>query len=260
MGALDDDYDTSRAAVEALGKLGDLRVAEPLSRALGNDSCDIRCAAEALAPLVGALGTWIASDRVAVAQALAKLGAPEWQQWIRGDEGDFARLGTSQDVRAVEPLIKAMGREGSGMEVIAQSAARALGNLGYVQAVEPLIKALGAHDAGIRQAAAEALGELGDLQAVQPLIGRLAESGKGTWGVRRAAGISLISLLSKPTSIAVPDAPHLRSLLATTHADQHKDHALGTYHSNDCHCDHVDSHRDEGVGLDVPAGWPKTDF
>ena len=85
------DTSVPRAAAWALGELGDLRAVEPLIRALGD-------------PYPG--------NSHAAAQALGKLGEPNWQVFVKGDEDDFARLGTSRDPRAVEPLIKGLGSGG----------------------------------------------------------------------------------------------------------------------------------------------------
>jgi HEAT repeat protein len=82
-------------------------------------------------------------------------------------------LGTSEDPRAVEPLIRQLEDNDAGVRV---SAAEALGELGEKQAVEPLIRLLQDDNASVRMAVARALGELGEKQAVEPLIRQLEDN------------------------------------------------------------------------------------
>jgi HEAT repeat protein len=92
-------------------------------------------------------------------------------------------LGNIGDVRAVEPLIEALGNNANWSmmedthngEDARGAIAVALGEIGDQRAVEPLIKALFYGDGEYcvdlgRVAAAEALGKIGDARAVEPLI------------------------------------------------------------------------------------------
>ena len=89
-------------------------------------------------------------------------------------------LGNFGDIRAVEPLIKALGdKETQYLGSWRALAAEALGKIGDARAVEPLIAVLGiqhttdyGHWGHLRliKSAIEALGKIGDTRAVEPLI------------------------------------------------------------------------------------------
>jgi HEAT repeat protein len=129
----DRNAEARRAAAFALGKLGDPRAVDPLIRALGNES----------------------AARKAAAEALTRLGEVKWEPLIQCNQDDVARLATSGDPRAIEPLIEALGDKD---QVVGKAAVAALGALGDPRAVEPLISALGDKNWGLRRAAAEVLG------------------------------------------------------------------------------------------------------
>ena len=105
---------TAQHAARELGRLGEKRAVEPLVVMLAADSSqDREAAAWALgelrdgrgaSALVETLGDSNARVRVAAAEALAKLGEPLWRPMVRGDDGDWQRLGASGDRRAAEPL------------------------------------------------------------------------------------------------------------------------------------------------------------
>jgi len=186
------------AAAEALGQSGDIRALDPLINALtleGNgrhdyDPADIvEAAAKALGelgepcaadPLVCTLGHPTPSVRIAAAKSLGRLGNAQWAGLVKGDDGDYARLGKSGDSRAVAPLVKALMWGGSCR------AADALGILGDARAADALVQAIdrwpddaeGIPDEGyiglrpsevICNAAIRALGELGDPRAIPHL-------------------------------------------------------------------------------------------
>jgi len=230
------------AAAQALGKLGDLRAVKPLIETLAAVNClegwpyVAAEAAKALGrlgspraiePLIKALHSHHGFVRSAVARALGRLGEPVWQQLVRGDDGDFARLGESGDARAVEPLTHVLGYKESiaGCEIRRdpaerRGAAEALGKLGDARAIEPLVEALGHPEADVgcaavdalvglcadtraiepvikalgrwgwycRLCAVEVLGKLGDLRTVEPLVHALGDGGTE---VRRAAALAL---------------------------------------------------------------------
>ena len=105
---------------EALGHLGDKRAIPPLTRALGYENARVRQTAAA---------------------ALATLGEPKWQQWVKGDDADCERLGTSSDPAAVEPLIQMLKSTR-----FRHLAAEALGRIGDRRAVGALAEALDCWD------------------------------------------------------------------------------------------------------------------
>ncbi|MFC1736912.1 HEAT repeat domain-containing protein [Candidatus Hydrogenedentota bacterium] len=151
------------------------------------------------------LGDWSPANRLGVANKLARLGEPKWQEWIKGNMDDFARLGKSGDPEAAIPLLSMvfdahfvdvdldtrgwekagevaeealMNLKAPGVYEILHSAlrknnpvaARALGNLGDSRAVEPLLKALRKRDKAMRAAAARALGNFRDPRVTQALL------------------------------------------------------------------------------------------
>ncbi len=171
-----------KAAVEALGKIGDTRAVEPLIEALGDANDYVRASATEALDKVG----WVpetdeqrAAYLIAVLDwgSLVEWGEPAVEPLIkafgndlvnqRAGRHEFAELlGKIGDARAVEPLIKALGDD----EYIGRSAAYALGDIGDIRAVEPLIKALREDSHHLVGAAASALGNIGDERAVEPLI------------------------------------------------------------------------------------------
>jgi len=122
-------------------------------------------------------------------------------------------LGRLGDVRAVKPLLEALGDDNATI-------IEALGNLGDSSAVEPLIAAL-ARGRSSSAAAARALAQLGDLRAIEPLVAALRKGviaaggalaklggaqavgpliealGDGHWEVRKAA-VEALALLGEP--------------------------------------------------------------
>ena len=118
---------SSVAAAEALGKLGDRRAVEPLIQALGARDGGVRRAA---------------------ANALAALGEPAWEELVRGEDEDLARLGASGDPRALEPLFRILEYE-SGWS-LRRAAAEAL--LAFAQRSPSCLRRRWAH---IRQLVTE---------------------------------------------------------------------------------------------------------
>jgi HEAT repeat protein len=62
----------------------------------------------AVEPLIDLLGHITGTVRKSAADALRKLGEPNWQQMVKGDGDDFSRLGMSGDPRAVRCLTAAL--------------------------------------------------------------------------------------------------------------------------------------------------------
>ncbi|HEX4205477.1 MAG TPA: HEAT repeat domain-containing protein [Ktedonobacteraceae bacterium] len=80
------------------------------------------------------------------------------------------RIGQSVGIQPLRWGLWAIQRHGSRT-----NAAEALGTLGDLRAVAPLIAALGDADAQVREVVATALGSLGDGRAIQPLHALLAD-------------------------------------------------------------------------------------
>lgn len=246
----DAERDIRLAAIEALGKIGDLRAVEPLIAALQDSSWGVRQHAaaalgmigdtRAVKPLTAAFKDSKKVVRKAAAEALKKIGLtadPEAQAWYLVALEEWDRVVDLGEV-ALEPLIIAL-KEG---EVCA---ARAMGEIGDARAAEPLAAALKG-DYYVRKAAAEALGkiglpsdpqmqawyavEIGDwdrvdllgVAAVEPLIFKLTaykDIGKG-YAARNAAGrlqalyrSGLLSDTDKQKILAV------RTIMAKPHMD-----------------------------------------
>ena len=144
----------------ALGQLGDARAIEPLLGVLNDKSCKLRQAA---------------------ALALGQLGQPQWKEWIKGDDLDFERLGTSGELRALELLVEVLSNpfdprskryvhdrryvyNRAVVDAERRTAAEAIGQLGDVRGAESLIEVLSESDGELRRIAAEALERLGQPQ------------------------------------------------------------------------------------------------
>ncbi len=151
--------DVRGRAASILGRIGDPRALEPLTRGLSDRVPGVRVAAatalgelrdaRAVDPLVAALTDHPSPD--AVFKALEKIGAP-----------------------SVEGLIGFFGEKGAAGELRGK-AASILGRLKDRRAVESLIRGLADPDAGVRAGAAAALGALGDARAVRPLAAALKD-------------------------------------------------------------------------------------
>ena len=199
--ALSDDADAvGKAAAYALGLLGDKRAFDPLIEDLADDDSRVHGATayalgllgdkRAVDPLIKALADPYSYVRQMAAKALEQLGQPEWARYIRGDEDDFRRLGSSKDPRAAVPLIKALSDVSyEYWWRVSGAAAKALVLLGDV-AVDPLIEALSDDNLYIRVVVARVLGQLGDKRAIDPLIKAMADDDE----VRDAAEAALKKL------------------------------------------------------------------
>jgi HEAT repeat protein len=218
--------DVRQAAAEALGKIGDARVVEPLIAALKDTDKDVRQAAavalgkigdaRAVEPLIAALKDEERDVRAVATEALVKIGTLAVEPLIaalKDRDSDVRQaayvLGEIGDARAVEPLIAALGDERSDVR---QAAAKALDHLGWkpaqdesagwywmakrdwdkcvalgALAMEPLIAALKDAEWRVHHAAAEALVKIG-APAVEPLIAALKDA---EWRVRLDAAYAL---------------------------------------------------------------------
>ncbi|MFQ5520302.1 MAG: HEAT repeat domain-containing protein, partial [Candidatus Methylomirabilia bacterium] len=288
--ALEDERgDVRVGAARALGRIGDARAVEPLIGILGDTDWQVRrVAAEALdrlgwqpdrseagarywmakgqwdecvamgapavEPLITMLGAEDRGVRKAAAEVLGRMGEVRAVEPLIVALGDVRAaaaqaLGILGDGRAVEPLIAALGDEdGDAPEAVIE----ALGRLGDARAVEPLIVALENQNYEVREASAGALGRLGDARAVEPLIARL-------WDVQLAVRIRVADVLVAMYRSQKLHDTHKRLILAqqSTITARHHDYIQRTnidhpsYYSD---CTHTDfsEHTDRGIGVDFP--------
>lgn len=197
-------FGVRKAAAEALGRMGHKQAVGPLIRLLGD------------------CGYGYMHARLEAATALAKLGESTWKEWVRGEDADFERLGSSGDPRAVEPLLKALK-----------------------ESVREKIPAV-----------ASALARLEHPAAIEPLIGML---GDGEWDIRKAAAASLIEFAGKQPHILVECWDDVSVRIKSGHKD-FRTHSDSTYPgSSDCsHSDH--RHEDKGIGLTFPDKLNNLEF
>ncbi len=203
MEALEDrDVDTRRAAAEALGRMGHQQAVGPLIRLLGNSG--------------------YRHARLEAAVALDKLGESTWKEWVKSEDADFERLGSSGDPRAVEPLLKAL-KESVRKEI---------------------------------PAVASALARLGHPAAIEPLISMLAD---GEWDIRKAVAAALIEFAKNQPRVLVERWDDVSTRIQSKHTD-FRTHSDNTYPgSSDCtHSDH--HHEDKGIGMTFPDKSQNLDF
>jgi HEAT repeat protein len=193
------DSSVRKSATYALGKIGDARAVEPLTKALNDADSDVRRDA---AKALGKIG-----DRRAVELLTRALN--DSREYVRMNVA--IALGKIGDVRAVEPLTKALNDSNSEVR---SGAAGALDSVGWTPgrdelaaaywilrgqwdkcveiggpAVEPLIRVLNDSNYwNVSRDAAEALGKIGDSRAVKPLIRALED---GSNDVRKSAAEAL---------------------------------------------------------------------
>ena len=126
--------------IDTLGKIGDKRAVEPLTKVLKNENLFVRGRATVALAMIGkpaveslieALKDEVVNVRWCAAKALVKIGKP-----------------------AVKPLIEALQDKKS---YVRSRSAKALGEIGDNRAVESLISALKDKDSDVREYAAEAL-------------------------------------------------------------------------------------------------------
>lgn len=186
-----------RAAVLALGSLGDARAVLPLLEILqekadarvfaleSEEEESVRAAAaralgrigdaRALPGLIAVLGDEYGTIRHEASEALIKMGAP-----------------------AFSALLQAL--EHPSFEV-RQEAARTLGKIGDPAALPALSAALKRASFGTRRAAVEALHALGDVRAVPTLLAALKDRDAE---VREEAAVALATLITPGDAAAVP--------------------------------------------------------
>jgi HEAT repeat protein len=107
---------------------------------------------------------------MSAASALAQLGEAKWRDLVRGEDDDFSRLGSCGDMRALEPLLEALGEGPAYMSPTHQEEImKALGDLRSPGAVDSLASRLRASDGRIRFAAAQALEQIGGSTVIEAL-------------------------------------------------------------------------------------------
>ncbi|MHA1301089.1 MAG: HEAT repeat domain-containing protein [Candidatus Helarchaeota archaeon] len=151
------DLKTRINAIEELGRLGDMRAVEPLSRLIDDSNEQIReCA-------IWSLGRLKASD-VLIKNLNHKMDSV--RKFI------IEVLGNFEDTKALEPLIELL--EDPDNEVRA-NAAWSLGKIQNVKALEPLVKSLNDTDEEVRENSAWALGKLNDIRAIPYLLQAMSD-------------------------------------------------------------------------------------
>lgn len=154
-------YWEREVAAEVLGRLKDMKAAEALIKALGDNRFH--------------------EVREAAAEALSQLGEPAIDLLLKtlSDSPPLIRAGAANalgklgNAKATEPLIKALS---DPEPWVRQSAAYALGRLRPASGVGPLTGVLSDPDSEVRRAASWALGEIGEKEAVGSLIRMLEDN------------------------------------------------------------------------------------
>jgi len=193
-----DDGLTRQRAALALGDLAGAEAVAPLIRALGDPLTAVReAAADSLAllgpPAVGPLVELIESPEASgkyEERTVIGAGGRTWELETRQDLRRVyaaAILGEIGDPAAVEPLVRALRDAGDDLRYQAAGAVAKFGS----GAVEPLTAVLADPDPDTRIVAAGVLGDTGDAGAVEPLVGALRD---GSVAVRGAAGGALLRL------------------------------------------------------------------
>lgn len=233
----DEHKDVRKKACVALGKIGDRRAVEPLIEVLKDDDMFVSIeAAKALSEiggdravealvktvkedrryyepseelqLLGAEDVWIVKE---AAEALGKTGEPAVKPLIGllREVDWMARVYVVKtlveigDIRAVEPLIKAL-------KYSADDIVKAVVKVGGVRAVEPLIQAIKDPNAAVRNGAAQALGMIADTRAVKPLIEALKDEAEP---VQREAALALNMIGGEEAEKAVKASAKFQFLL-----------------------------------------------
>ncbi|MEJ5185587.1 MAG: HEAT repeat domain-containing protein, partial [Candidatus Geothermincolales bacterium] len=216
-----DDKDIRVNAALALGKLKNAGAVKALVEALRDDHEDVRWAAAwslgeigkpAVRPLVQALKDEEGEVRWKAAWALEKMGRQVLDSLLDAfavEEGEAKSkiamvLGSIGDVRAVRPLVQALGDLDESVRFGARWALQKLGGA----VVRSLVKTLEEEDdPQARADAAVALGVIGDSSAVPSLVAALSDHDER---VREAAERALVEIGDKKA------IPSLESLLKTS--------------------------------------------
>jgi len=215
-----DDGLTRQRAALALGDFGGAEAVGPLIRALGDPLTAVREAAAdsltllegaAVGPLVELIENPEASGRyeeTTAAGGPATVTGPGGRTWEietgRGLRRVYAAaiLGEIADPSAVEPLVRALHDEHDDLRCQASGAIAKFGP----GAVEPLAAMLGDPDPNVRIVAAGVLGDTGEASAVEPLIGALHDRNDDVRGAAAGALIRMGDAAVDPLIGATKDA------------------------------------------------------
>ncbi|MCP4218592.1 MAG: HEAT repeat domain-containing protein [bacterium] len=206
---------------QALGRLGDPKAVEPLTKLLNDFRDEVRAAAvfalgelgdESVKETLFALLISPEDDlRKSAALTMEKLGDPQWKKFIKGNESDFKRLGNSGEKRFIPLLFEMIVSENTNDRKYAAQALQGLdgytwtrcikgeisdysllGRTGDKRVFEPLVSLLkGKSYHYAIEAIADGLVLLGDKRAVKPLTAKL---GSDNIDVRIAAAKGLMDL------------------------------------------------------------------
>lgn len=199
------DADIRRAAILALGRIGDRQTVTMLITALNDPQWAIRRDIasvlgqmgdeQAIEPLIQAAfeahnsgNIWQVTE--AAFKAIGKIGGDQAFEFLLSVFNNYnyphnlrifasKGLGESRDPRAVESLVSILNDETA--IIIHKDAAEALGKIGDKRAIGPLINALqDTKGWGLSVGAAKALGEIGDKQVIKPLVMAFLEKDRPT--------------------------------------------------------------------------------
>jgi len=163
-----------RAAVTALGKIGDESARKPLEKATEDDDGHVR---------------------VAAVEAISQLGIKDSGSFLHRrlrDKDHHVRaaaveaLGRNGDARIIEPIAESLLVDGSWE--VRKFSVEALGRIRHDRTTELLCRALKDSDHDVRQTAANALGQLPDARSITPLVLALKDENSS---VRQAAKAAL---------------------------------------------------------------------
>jgi HEAT repeat protein len=201
------DFPRRYLAVEALGKIGNVRALLPLIQLLKDMNRNIRYQS---AIALESIGWKPSSDEEKADDYIAR---QDWDQCVlfgaaaverlisilRDNDVNVRRmaantLGKIKDVLAIEPLSLSLN---DGQASVRQEAVKALMEIGGESVELPLMRALRDGDENVRSTAAEALGELGDPGAVVALINALKDHNSAV----RVAAIRALGKIGDPRAV-----------------------------------------------------------
>jgi HEAT repeat protein len=256
-----------KAAIDALGQLGDARAVEPLIAVMmGKETYIGVCSAaatalgklgdrRAVAPLFAAFKDLQNPAHNAAITALRQLGDPSLVEPLietlkdRALRRDAARmLGDLGDPRALEPLM-ALLQDFFAADVH-PAVAYALGKLGDRRAVDLLASEINSDTLDLPEAAAEALARIGEPLSIQGVIQALIAQLDGKRRVSAARALVAMYRAGTMDARSKETILGLRDQITIPHQDLDRHRDLG---DRGCpgHEDDV-SHSDEGIGVDFP--------
>ena len=174
------NYDIKCEIIEALGRIKDERVIQPLISILQEPVWQLRDCAEKI--LIGI------KDESIVQPLIAALNDDNWR--IRSRAAKI--LGEIKDKRAIEPLLVALNDK---KVEVKRLAAEALIHFKDIRSLDALIKSLSDKNRLVRNNAVKAIGAIKDVRAIEPLIETLKDVDKQ---VRKNASNALESMKWKP--------------------------------------------------------------